>query len=200
MAPLITLMPPAGDRPRTHHPLPHHPLPNAALMWGSSTLAALGLLLGTAEPSWADRPISPNSSEAYAICSTDLQGIGLTPAQTAMACAQSIRPAELSTCATTIATATGLTNSNLSALKIVEDCYQVRRPQELGLCVADIHESETFANLDGVVETCRRSLLPLVLSNCAIGLAETTELPEANILDTCLRGESTHFEFSERNY
>ncbi|MEB3164510.1 MAG: hypothetical protein VKK80_14870 [Prochlorothrix sp.] len=180
-----------------------------SFVWGTGVLATVGLVLAVPSPSHAENLTRTSSTEAYIACGAALQAVGLTAQETATVCAQSLRPEEMAICATTIAESIAMTTgreeldlsaSGVMPMTIVENCYQVRRPLALGVCVAEIQAHEAFlgqtALVTPVLETCRRSRLPDVLANCAVGLATTTELDQQTLLSTCLLGEAEHFEFS----
>jgi hypothetical protein len=131
-----------------------------------------------------------NTVEHYEDCSEGLQELGLTAEETATACAHSLFPQDIATCATAIAGST-----TLAPQEIVATCHQVRRPVALGICVEQIQDSELFGDGALVLETCRRSLLPDAFANCTVGLASTTDLKPESVLMTCLEGEEAQFEF-----
>jgi hypothetical protein len=163
-------------------------------IWGGSGLC--GLWLGTTIALLGSLSVSGPalaSSRAYRQCNEDMieLELALEPEAIAVACGETLRPRNLSSCVVDITLTTDLLDAD-----VLETCRRVRRPAELGECVADIQEVMGDVEDPMVLETCKDSLLPEVLADCAVGLQEFSPLPNQEILTTCLLGDDEFFEYS----
>ena len=95
-------------------------------------------------------------------------------------------------------------NSPIDAENALQGCYQVRRPIDLGNCLADIQRS-TLGGYTGdktttgtttdspslaALNSCRKSLLPGRHSECVIALSrDTASYTPIKAMDTCLAAE-----------
>ncbi|HAC64971.1 MAG TPA: hypothetical protein DCF68_15930, partial [Cyanothece sp. UBA12306] len=122
--------------------------------------------------------------------------------QAATACSDALIPKELSKCVSMIGRATPIAGDD--ALRA---CYQVRRPIDLGNCVADIYneipslslssdeeEGETVSAEDSplltLLNSCRASLRPGFYSECVIAVNRNVpDLNSVQALDKCLAAE-----------
>ncbi|MCL2933600.1 MAG: hypothetical protein MGG11_15525 [Trichodesmium sp. MAG_R03] len=122
--------------------------------------------------------------KSFRICSRDLLSVGLSEEEVANACGAALKPRDLSKCVTKIY---DNTTTEFPAEKILLNCQQVRRVDELGTCVENINTSvkDTF-NEATVLESCRLSLLPESFSSCVIGLSANLGLSTEELLATCL--------------
>jgi hypothetical protein len=103
-----------------------------------------------------------------------------------VACADALRPADLSRCAVTISLRTpGIIQDALSA------CKRVRRPVELSRCVIDISDSYRVSDsqVPSIMDYCRRSLLPIRFSECVTGLRREVDLTAPRALNDCIAAE-----------
>ena len=147
-----------------------------------------------------------NNINQFDVCLEELTTSGIEVKDAQAGCADALYPKDLSYCVKTIATST--TIAPLDALK---NCYQVRRPIEMGNCVADIQQKvispltkpaapegaetpTTIVDNDAVImmalNTCRASLLPDRHSECVVAVARTPEVSDATeAMKTCIRAE-----------
>lgn len=145
----------------------------------------------------------------FSVCITEMGKYGVPEQDASVACSNALIPKELSQCVAMIGRATQKTpidgNESLRA------CYQVRRPVDLGNCVADIYnalpnlavidpsndqsnEAEDVnynqENLSKLLDSCRLSLRPGFYSECVIAAAlEVPDMNAENALDTCLAAQ-----------
>lgn len=145
----------------------------------------------------------------FSVCITEIARYGVSEQDASIACSNALIPKELSQCVRMIGDATRRTpidgNDSLRA------CYQVRRPIDLGNCVADVYnalpdltviEASEYeeieveevdynkANLSKLLNSCRLSLRPGFYSECVIAAA--LEVPEMNpeeAMETCLAAQ-----------
>jgi hypothetical protein len=88
-------------------------------------------------------PIRPAAAEnQFDVCVLSLKSNGVQGEQAGTACADALIPKELSACVSHIKSATPI-----EAEDALQACYQVRRPVDLGNCVADIYNSVLKSSL-----------------------------------------------------
>ena len=105
-----------------------------------------------------------------------------------------LKPRDLSKCVTKIY---DNTTTEFPAEKILLNCQQVRRVNELGTCVEKINTSvKDTSNEATVLESCRLSLLPESFSSCVIGLSANLGLSTEELLATCLNPNQQTSELS----
>jgi hypothetical protein len=148
-------------------------------------LAALGLL-ATALPISPASAITiriPRSRNPYRVCALELIEAGVGAETAAGACADALRPRDISKCALQINRKT-----NISGVEALSSCRRVRRPAELATCVVNINgKSRTQPAAPLVVlDGCRRSLLPQQFSECVVGLSGRLDFPTDRLIATCL--------------
>lgn len=114
-------------------------------------------------------------------CAARLLNVGISPEATANACAQSLRPQNLSTCVFDIERRTAI-----AAEDALSTCRQVRRPNELSKCVVDISRNSQDESVPNVLNYCGRSLLPELFANCVVGLRREVDLAPTQAMDTCI--------------
>ncbi|ACK65435.1 conserved hypothetical protein [Rippkaea orientalis PCC 8801] len=137
----------------------------------------------------------------FNVCITELAKYNVDREIGARACSDALIPKELSECVSMIGEATPIKGDD--ALKA---CYQVRRPIDLGNCVADIYnaipslsasetkqEDETMSEdtpLLALLNSCRSSLRPGFYSECVIAVnREVRNITAVQALDKCLAAE-----------
>lgn len=156
-----------------------------------ATTQLLGCSLLIAIPETATAQVNRKS---FRICSRDLLSLGLSEEEVANACGAALRPKDLSKCVTKIY---DNTTTEFPAEKILLNCQQVRRVDELGTCVGKINRSlKDTSNEATVLESCRLSLLPESFSSCVIGLSTNLELSTEELLTTCLNPDRQKSELS----
>ena len=136
----------------------------------------------------------------FDVCVERLMQSGVSGEQAGTACADAIIPKELSWCVRKIREKT-----TIPAEDVLKACYRVRRPVDLGNCVADINQkipltaatppteesSDTAQTTDSplmqALDSCRRSLLPGRYSECVIALSRDIQgSTPAEAMKTCL--------------
>jgi hypothetical protein len=123
---------------------------------------------------------------------------GVPAEQAGTACSDALIPKELSECVSIIKNRT-----QIAGIDALRGCYQVRRPVDLGNCVADIvaQTPTTAATSDdknteinpqlAVLDSCRASLLPGRYSECVTALnRQVSGITLGGALDTCLSAEA----------
>jgi hypothetical protein len=145
-------------------------------------------------------PIAPalaNWNE-FDVCTTEIINNGVSAQLAGQACSDALIPKELSKCVSIIKSRT-----QIAGIEALRGCYQVRRPVDLGNCVADIvaqTPNNAIAtdnkNTDNnpqlaVLNSCRASLLPGRYSQCVTALnRQVNGLTLGGALDTCLSAEA----------
>ncbi len=114
-------------------------------------------------------------------CADELVIAGLTPRAAAEACSKALKPEELSLCVLSM-----VDGADVPTAFATESCFGVRRPDELATCVLEIDEVFLPDDPRSVVESCRKSLLPLRFSDCVVGVGIGGELATADALELCL--------------
>jgi hypothetical protein len=127
---------------------------------------------------WIDR-----STNAYQTCAKELATAKIATDAAADACAKALHPDELSRCVTRTSTAKDV---QVSAVEALSNCRQVRRPAELATCIVDIRQLTKDAPVADVLDTCRRSLLPISFSKCVVGLHKELKLAAKPSMDSCI--------------
>ncbi|MEB3120807.1 MAG: hypothetical protein VKL41_06245 [Snowella sp.] len=135
----------------------------------------------------------------FDVCVGQLKDSGVASDKAGTACSGALIPKELSECVVIVRR-----NSPIDADNALQGCYQVRRPIDLGNCVADIQRS-TLGGYTGdktttgtvmdspslaALNSCRKSLLPGRHSECVIALSrDTATYTPIKAMDTCLAAE-----------
>ena len=149
----------------------------------SCTRLAIAALLATAIPSFpaaAVRIRGVENSTDYQVCASRLLRAGISPNTLATACAEALRPEELSRCVLKIKLRTPIAPSDA-----LYACSQVRRPEDVATCVLEISGNTKDAPATDVLSDCRRSLLPISFSECVVALHRKIDISTAKALDTC---------------
>ena len=156
-----------------------------------ATIQLFGCSLLIAIPETATAQVNRKS---FRICSRDLLSVGLSEEEVANACGAALKPRDLSKCVTKIY---DNTTTEFPVQKILLNCQQVRRVDQLGTCVEKINKSvKDTSNEATVLESCRLSLLPESFSSCVIGLSTNLELSTEELLATCLNPNQQTSELS----
>jgi hypothetical protein len=151
-------------------------------------------------------PIAPALADwnEFDVCTTEITNNGVPAEQAGTACSDALIPKELSEC---VAIIKG--NTAIAGIDALKSCYQVRRPVDLGNCVADIVEqtpssaiatdSKSTDKADqssadpqlSILNSCRASLLPGRYSQCVTALnRQVSGLTLGGALETCLSAEA----------
>ncbi|MGB7893512.1 MAG: hypothetical protein WCF82_16615 [Microcoleus sp.] len=160
-------------------------------------LAALGLL-ATALPISPASAITiriPRNRNPYRVCALELIEAGVGAEAAASACADALRPRDISKCALQINRKT-----NISGVEALSSCRRVRRPQELATCVVNINGKSRTQPADPLVvlDGCRRSLLPQQFAECVVGLSGRLDFPTDRLIATCLDPRDNVSQLDER--
>lgn len=153
------------------------------LRWTTRISAIAALQTGVFFMVMPSRPLTAAVGDQFKVCAEELQEAGLSAEEAASACADALRPEELSLCVLSMNQDVGL-----PAEEALYNCYRDRRPLDLATCVVDIHDSLETEEMGMVVENCRRSLLPLRYSECVVGLTNTPdqEIAPMQAMEECL--------------
>lgn len=146
------------------------------------TALGTGLCLMLA-PSFSARA---SVGDEFRVCAEELQEAGLSPDEASAACADAIRPKDLSLCVLSMNQEVGI-----DANEALSNCFRDRRPVELATCVIEINDFLETDNLTPIVENCRRSVLPLRYSDCVVGLTDTAEeeIAPQKAVEDCINAE-----------
>lgn len=117
----------------------------------------------------------------YQRCALALTNLQVAPDQAASACANSLKPQDLTVCVNRLTS-----GGSIAATEAVSACRQVRRPVELGMCVVNIRQGLSAATASDVLNNCRRSLLPERYASCVVGLSRSIKLEPVQALNTCI--------------
>ncbi len=136
----------------------------------------------------------------FDVCVTEIANHGVARNTAASACSDALIPKELSQCVTMIRRATPIDGDNALGA-----CYQVRRPIDLGNCVADVYnaipslssvssedELTTSENIPllTLLNSCRASLRPGYYSECVIAVnRDVPDMTPVKALNKCLSAE-----------
>lgn len=136
----------------------------------------------------------------FDVCVTEIAQYEVTQDKVALACSDALIPKELSQCVTMIRRATPIKGDDA-----LDACYQVRRPIDLGHCVADIYNA--IPNLSSIptengsttleepplltlLTSCRASLRPGYYSECVIAVnRDLSDMTPIKALNKCLAAE-----------
>ncbi|HEY9623032.1 MAG TPA: hypothetical protein V6C78_21940 [Crinalium sp.] len=143
------------------------------------SLATAGLLSLAIAP--AQAALIRSRIADYQTCANGLLAAGISQADAASSCAASLYPTDLSHCVVNIKNET-----SIAANDALTGCRRVRRPVELATCVTQIDNLTTGSEPLGVLDYCRRSLLPTRYSACVVGLSQEVDSPVAELLQTCI--------------
>jgi hypothetical protein len=150
-------------------------------------LAAIAIfpitLFTTATPSEA--LFRSRNRNHFRTCATELKQAGISPEKASEACANAVRPKDLSRCVIEIDGSTELKSDD-----IIEACFRARQPIDLGSCVVGINEDVTnITDNLAVLDHCRRSLLPKRFSDCVVGINNELAISLETALGTCIKAE-----------
>lgn len=118
-------------------------------------------------------PLSPaiaanDSRDDFRRCVANLTSLKLSTEDAVSACSRNLAPENLWKCVTRVG------RNGYEPEAALNACRQVRQPQELAACVSNIRDRVTDAGSAEVLESCRRSLLPVRYSNCVVGVSRGT--------------------------
>ncbi|MEL6457155.1 MAG: hypothetical protein AAFY21_05950 [Cyanobacteria bacterium J06641_2] len=117
----------------------------------------------------------------YRVCAARLLSVGIPPEAASNACANALRPKEVSSCVGRIQRRT-----QIPATDSLSFCGQARRPDDLATCVVGIgtKTQETVNPL--LLSYCSRSLLPVKFAQCVVGLRSEIDFSPTQAMDNCI--------------
>lgn len=116
----------------------------------------------------------------YERCTADLLGTKISSEEAASACSRAFFPRDLSACVSQ------LSGNSFASTDALTACRQVRRPRDLATCAVDIRREISDSTAADVLDSCRRSLLPIRYSDCVVGLNKAAKVPSTKALDSCI--------------
>lgn len=146
--------------------------------FAATQLAVAGWLAMTLPITAATIPSSYRNQ--YRGCAGRLLSVGISAEAAAIACAQALRPRDLSRCVIEIEQQT-----ELAAEDALSSCRQVRRPNELASCVVGISRNQEEA-IPSILNYCSRSLLPERFAECVVGLRVEADFAPTDAMETCI--------------
>lgn len=141
------------------------------------------LLLAIAIPSESLAVESNAFDYDFKTCGQELVRAGIPESVASDSCSGTLYPRDLTTCVLTIYKQTEISPGDALAT-----CRQVRRPRELGNCVANISLNTTGGAPGAILDNCRRSLLPNRFGRCVVGLVQSLNLAVAGVMADCIDG------------
>jgi hypothetical protein len=122
----------------------------------------------------------------YRACAAQLLSAGVTAQAASQGCATALRPRELSNCVAQITKQTKIT-----PVDALYSCSLSRRGEDFATCVVGISKSTQQAINQAALSYCGRSLLPVTLAECVVGLRKEINLTPIQSLDRCIGAGST---------
>lgn len=148
------------------------------------------LLLTVAIPSQSLAVESNAFDYDFKTCGEELVRAGVPASVAAESCSGSLYPRDLTTCVLTIYRQTQISPGDALAT-----CRQVRRPRELGNCVANISLNTTGGSAGAILDNCRRSLLPNRFGECVVDLVKSLNLNVTGVMADCIDGSDRPQDF-----
>ncbi len=130
-------------------------------------------------------PATATHFSPFQYCAAELRAVGISTELAASTCSDALNPTDLSACVFNINRETQIASQDALAA-----CLRVRRPIELGRCVINISQDSKNPPLLEVLESCRRSLLPIRFAECVVGLNRQLEISATKALDTCISADN----------
>lgn len=137
----------------------------------SLMLAALPLPTQAAKDSQGD----------FRRCVSGLSKAKISNEEAVAACGRALNPQYLETCVVEISR-----DSAYQPGDALNACRQVRQQEEMAACVTNIRRSLKEGVAADILDSCRRSLLPVRYSRCVVGLTQgSSGLSPATALNSC---------------
>jgi len=150
--------------------------------------APLGtLLLNVAIPS-SSMAATPKND--FRLCTSELVRARVSPDVAADAYSGVLYPKDLAACVYRINQET-----NIAADNALPWCTAVRRPRELAICVVNITTRTQGTASEVVLESCRRSLLPVRYAECVVGLNRGIDFSANQAMAYCIDGSDRPRQF-----
>ena len=127
---------------------------------------------------------SPAMAGSIGSCANSLITNGVNKSAAAAACSDAIQPDDLASCVEAIAVGTDIKGNDA-----LQSCYRVRRPDELASCVTTISGNLEIAKSMMVLDSCRRSLLPIRHAECTIDLVSISQISNEEAMKSCIAAE-----------
>ncbi len=137
-----------------------------------------------------------DSTNQFDICVLELLNQEISPEKASLACAEAVKPKELSECVVRVSFETAVT-----ADEALVACFRVRQPVALADCATEIsrHAITPFVGVSGsqalqptallALNNCRRSLLPQRYSECVVAATRQGQLLPQRAMETCIDAE-----------
>ena len=159
------------------------------IRFAATQLAIVGWLAAILPATARDIPTSYQNT--YRGCTGRLLNIKISPEDAAAACAEALRPSELSKCVVEIEQET-----EIAAGDALGTCRQVRRPNDVARCVVGISSGDKEAIPD-VLDYCgRRTLLPTRFAECVVGLRIQAKVAAPQAMETCISASEPPRDFA----
>lgn len=149
----------------------------------AGTVVAIAAMQASLFAAVASGPAAARRND-FRLCADELVAAGIAPAAAADACGKALLPDELSLCVLGM-----VDGANIAADFALDNCFRVRRPDELATCVLEIDDALEPESPTTVVESCRKSLLPLRFADCVVGVGDREGLAATDALETCLAAD-----------
>jgi hypothetical protein len=121
-----------------------------------------------------------DSRDDYRRCIIQLTQLKLPPEEVVAACGRALTPEYLATCTVRVS------SRGYEPADALTACRQVRRPEDMAHCVVDIRSRLKDLSAPDVLDSCRRSLLPIRYSDCVIGMSRASAAIAPTALSTCI--------------
>ncbi|MEO0947751.1 MAG: hypothetical protein AAFY11_06345 [Cyanobacteria bacterium J06641_5] len=131
------------------------------------------------------QPAAAAKENPFGVCTEELLAVGFDNNTVAAACGRALLPDELSLCVISI-----VQDANVDAAFALDNCFRVRRPDELAVCALEIDEAFMLEDPTAVVDSCRRSILPLRFSDCVTGVGLGADVTVDTALKNCLAADN----------
>lgn len=162
---------------------------SGSIRFAATQLAVAGWLAVSLPSTAATIPSSYQN--AYRSCTGRLLSVDISANEAATACAEALRPRDLSRCVAEIKQRTAI-----AAGDALGTCRQVRQPNQLANCVVGISRNSDEEAVPGILNYCGRSLLPERFAECVVGLRRETDVASTQAMDTCISASDTPRNFS----
>ncbi len=137
--------------------------------------------LGITLPSNAiSNPFRRNQND-YRVCAARLISVGIPAESVSNACANALRPKEVSSCVGKIQRRT-----QIPATDSLSFCGEARRPNDLATCVAGIGTNSEENVNPAILTYCSRSLLPVKFAQCVVGLRSEIDFSPTQAMENCI--------------
>lgn len=144
----------------------------------SAGMIALSGLVAVAFPG-TPAIAAKDSRDDFRRCAANLARLELPEEEVVSACSRAFNPQGLWNCVTDV------TRGGYTATDALNACRQVRQPEEMASCVSSIRRTLRETSAPEILDSCRRSLLPVRYSDCVVGVSRGGADVATNALRTC---------------